>query len=32
MATILTNTYATRYGFINKKFVETIYQVLKIEL
>ena len=31
MATILTNICATRYDFIDKKFAETVCQVLKIE-
>ena len=31
MATILANTYTIRYGFIHEKFVEKIYQVLKIK-
>lgn len=30
-ATTLVNTCATRYGFINEEFIETICQVLKIE-
>ena len=32
MATILTNTYATRYSFIDEKFAEIVCQVLKIKL
>lgn len=31
MATLLVNIYATRYSFINKKFVEIVYQVFEIE-
>ncbi len=31
MAISLVDTYATRYSFINKEFVETVYQVLEIE-
>ena len=31
MATILANTYAIEYSFINKKFAKTIYQILEIE-
>ena len=32
MATTLTNTYATGYSFINKEFVETVCQVVEIQL
>ena len=32
MATTLANTCAIRYGFINKEFAETVYQVFEIEL
>ena len=32
MATILANTYTTRYSFIDIKFVEIVYQILEIEL
>lgn len=28
MAIILVDTYATEYSFINKKFMETVYQIL----
>ena len=31
MATILANTCATRYGFIDEKFAETVCQVLEIK-
>ena len=31
MAITLTNTCATRYGFIDEKFVETVCQILEIE-
>ena len=31
-AITLVNTFATRYGFIDEKFAETICQILKIEL
>ena len=31
-ATTLANTCATRYGFINEKFVETVCQILEIKL
>ena len=31
MAITLTNTYATRYGFIDEKFAETVCQILEIE-
>ena len=31
MATILANTCATRYGFIDKKFAKIVCQVLEIE-
>ena len=32
MTTILANTCATRYGFIDEEFVEIVYQVLEIKL
>lgn len=32
MAKILINTYAIKYGFTNKKFIETVCQVFKIKL
>ena len=32
MATILANTCATEYGFIDEEFAEIICQVLKIKL
>ena len=32
MTTILANTCATRYYFIDKKFMETVCQVLEIKL
>lgn len=32
MAIILANIYATKYGFINEKFVEKICQIHEIEL
>ena len=31
MTIILANTCATRYGFINEKFAETVCQILEIE-
>ena len=31
MATTLADTYATRYGFIDEKFIETVCQDLEIE-
>lgn len=31
-AILLVNTYNTRYGFINKKFVKKVYYILEIEL
>lgn len=32
MATVLANTCASRYGFIDKKFAKTICQDLEIKL
>ena len=32
MATILADTYATEYGFIDEEFAERICQVLEIKL
>ena len=32
MAIILANTCVTRYSFIDKKFVKTVYQIVEIEL
>ena len=32
MAIISTDIYAIKYGFIDKKFVETACQILKIKL
>ena len=32
MAIILANTYATKYDFIDKKFVKIVCQILEIEL
>ena len=31
MAITLANTYAIRYGFIDKKFMETVCQIFEIE-
>lgn len=31
MATIFVNTYATKYGYIDKKFMEKICQVFEIK-
>ena len=31
IATTLANTCATRYGFIDEKFAEIVYQILEIE-
>lgn len=32
MATIIANIGATRYGFTNKQFAETIYEIFEIKL